>query len=460
VAADQPVSSDETGVAQVDQDVESDPVVQLEPEEPVGPEGEDWPQFLGPRQTGISGETGLLTKWPEAGPPLVWAKTVGTGYSAPSVRGEKLVVHHRVRGEEIVECLHALTGTPVWKYAYESNFSDPYGYNNGPRCSPLLTQDRCYTFGAEGKLVCLKLENGELLWERNTAQDWDVPEAFFGVGSTPILHGSLLLVMVGGKPNAGVVAFNAATGKTVWNSVDKDTWKIDATGYQMDDKLASYSSMIIARVGKHDHLLAWLRDGLVSLDPKTGKERFNYVFRSRSFESVNAARPVVIGDQILLSAAYRLGSALLKLGADGKSFEEVWTNRNLETHWSTPIYHDGFVYGFSGRHEQEALFRCLDLKTGEVQWETDGAPATENANDDPNSRFYGRGSAILADGHFIVLGERGVLALTTVDPKQHHEISRVKLPQMSYPSWAAPVLSHGRLYLRDEDDLLCLDLRQ
>src|SRR5262245_545746 len=117
----------------------------------------DWPQFLGPNRNGISSETSLLDKWPTNGPPLLWEKEIGTGYSAPSVRGEKLVLHHRIADEEIIECLEAAAGKPIWRYSYPTKFQDPYGYNNGPRCTPLLTEDRCYTFGAEGMLTCVDL---------------------------------------------------------------------------------------------------------------------------------------------------------------------------------------------------------------------------------------------------------------------------------------------------------------
>jgi outer membrane protein assembly factor BamB len=144
----------------------------------LGLRAEDWPQFLGPRSNGISSETGLLDRWPTNGPPILWEKAIGTGYSAPSVRGDLLVLHHRFRNEEIVEAFQAATGDPVWRYAYPSEFIDPYGYNNGPRSSPLLTADRCYTFGAEGKLLCLELQTGKLVWQRDTGNDWDVPPAF------------------------------------------------------------------------------------------------------------------------------------------------------------------------------------------------------------------------------------------------------------------------------------------
>ena len=155
----------------------------------------DWAEFLGPTRDNCSHESSLRQTLPE-----LWRKKVGTGYSAPSVRGNKLVLHHRIGGEEIVEAMAASDGAPVWKHAYESRFVDPFGYNNGPRCTPLLTDTLCYTFGAEGVLLCLKLEDGSVVWRRDCQKEFNVPEAFFGVGSTPILDGDRLLVMVGGQP--------------------------------------------------------------------------------------------------------------------------------------------------------------------------------------------------------------------------------------------------------------------
>ncbi|HVY69036.1 MAG TPA: PQQ-binding-like beta-propeller repeat protein, partial [Verrucomicrobiae bacterium] len=264
---------------------------------------EDWPKFLGPRGDNTSTETGLLEKWGGNGPPVVWSKTIGTGYGAPSVRGGKLVFHHRLGNEEIIECLEAGTGKPVWRHSYASQYQDPYGYNNGPRCTPLLTTDRCYAFGAEGRLVCLNLADGKLVWERDTAKDWEVPQAFFGVGSTPILEGDLLITMIGGQPNSGVVALDAKTGKTVWESVGEKNWTGQPMlGWPGDrlvewkrwEKQASYSSPVAATVNGQRLVFCLMRQGLVALDPKTGKVNFSRWFRARMDESVNAMNPVVI----------------------------------------------------------------------------------------------------------------------------------------------------------------------
>ncbi len=444
-------------------------------------EGTDWPHFLGPTHDGISTETGLLEKWPVAGPPLIWEKEVGTGYGAPSVLGRKLVLHHRVEDEEIIECWDAITGKEIWNYSYESQFRDPYGYNNGPRCSPILTKQTCFTLGAEGKFVCLNIDSGELVWKHDLKAEYEIPDGFFGVGASPILDGQKLIVLVGGQPNSGVVAFNSVSGKKLWEAVGKETWDNAETGWssnstyswQGDEMVVSYSSPVVATIHGKRHLLCLTRQGLVSLDPESGETNFKHWFRSRTHDSVNAARPVVVDDTILLSAAYRVGSALLKVNPDGKSYDVQWSDaRNLLTHWSTAIPLNSCFLGFSGRHENEGELRCIDAKTGDVLWKTSGHDHPENLAQTATGLiidketekvvpwpFYGRGSKILADGKFIVLGERGTLALVKATTESWQEVSRYSAPRMKYPCWTAPVLSRGLLYLRCEDALICIDLK-
>ncbi|MEX2286234.1 MAG: PQQ-binding-like beta-propeller repeat protein [Planctomycetaceae bacterium] len=442
-------------------------------------QGDDWPEFLGHHADGRSDETGFADTWPKDGPPVLWEKTVGTGYSAPSVHGNRLVLHHRVGEKEVVECLRADTGDQIWEFAYGSNFTDPYGYNNGPRCTPLLTPERCYTFGAEGMLLCLSLDKGSEIWRRDTEADFNVPEWFFGVGCTPILEDGLLIVLVGGQPNSGVVAFDAQTGKTVWQHVGQETWDgCDTRGqwrggrykWTGKEKVVSYSSPIAATIRGKRHVLCLMRHGLVSLDPKDGSENFKYWFRSQINDSVNAARPVVIGDRIFLSAAYEVGSAMLQVAPDGKSVTELWRDRdNMLTHWSTAIEVDGYIYGFSGRHEYEGTLRCLDAKTGKVVWQTKeyqdhlellrrNAQTHAIVDFSTGEAIFGRGSKIKVEDKFIVLGEFGTLALIKINPQRYEELSRTSYRQIHTPAWTAPVLSRKRLYLRCEDALLCLDL--
>ncbi len=428
---------------------------------------EDWPQFLGPNRNDISAETGLLEKFPTNGPPLVWEKKIGTGYSAPSVRGNKLVLFHRVGANEVVECVVAINGKPIWQFAYPSSFQDPYGYNNGPRCTPLLSSDFCYTFGAEGMLTCLDLKTGKLIWQRNTAKEWEIPEAFFGVGSTPVLEENILIVMVGGQPNAGVVGLDAKTGKTIWESVGEKNWTgAPMTGWPGDrkvewrryEKQASYATPVLATVNGKRTAFCLMRQGLVSLNPKTGELFDSFWFRARVDDSVNAANPVVVSNEVFISSAYyKSGGVLLKVKPANQKFQEVWRNLVLEIHFTTPIFHNGLLYAFSGRNEPDAHFRCVEFSSGKLMWDRDEHWSAHSAAQ-PN--VYGRGSCILADGKLIVLGEGGLLGLFKLNSKKDEEISRWQVPQLHYPTWAAPVLANKKLYLRSEDRLVCLDLNR
>lgn len=412
---------------------------------------------------------------------MLWEKRVGSGYGAPSVLGQTLVLHHRVGDTEVVESLDAPTGKSLWRHSSASRFVDPFGYNNGPRCTPVLASNLCYTFGAEGRLLCLDLRDGRLIWEQDTAKDWAVPEPFFGVGSTPLLEGDKLIVMVGGQPNATMVALEAETGKTLWQNAGRNNWEGARTmGWNGEkpyrwtgqEKLASYSSPVAATIHGRRHILCLTRQGLVSLDPANGEVNFSRWFQSPVDESVNAMCPVVWDDLVLISAAYyRVGSVLLRVKPDGKSFEEVWRSPGasperepstgrllppvLEVHWNTPLLCEGYLYAFSGRNEADATFRCLEFRTGKVQWSRDERWRAHSSRQPP---VYGRGSAILADKKLVVLGEGGKLGLFALSPKAPQELCSWQVPQLKYPCWTAPVLSGKRLYLRSEERLLCFDL--
>jgi hypothetical protein len=286
--------------------------------------------------------------------------------------------------------------------------------------------------------------------------------------------------MIGGQPNSAVVALNASTGKTLWESGGKKNWDgvstIGSRGeapyrWTGEEKLASYSSPVAATIHGKRHILCLTRQGLMSLNPTNGEINFSRWFESPVNESVNAMCPVVSGDLVLISAAYyHIGALLLRVKPDGKSFDEIWRSPQsrddrdgmssrqlapvLEIHWNTPVLHDGHLYAFSGRNEPDASFRCVEFLTGKLLWSRDGRWRPHTAL---QPAVYGRGSAILADGKLIVLGEGGKLGLFALNSNQPEEICSWQVPQLHYPCWAGPVLSQRRLYLRSEDRLVCLD---
>jgi outer membrane protein assembly factor BamB len=441
----------------------------------------DWPRFLGPDGNNISTETRLAQKWSTNGVPLLWQKEIGPGYGAPSVLGGKLVLHHRMHEEEVVQCFDPATGESLWRYGYPSGFTDPFGYNNGPRCTPILHSNRCYSFGAEGRLCCLDLETGKPVWQRETTKEWTVPDPFFGVGSTPLLEGDKLIVMVGGQPNSAVVALDPATSKTLWENGGQTNWQGAATigwrgeapyRWTGEEKMASYSSPVAATIHGRRTILCLTRQGLLALNPTNGAIYFSRWFQSPVNESVNAMCPVVRNDLVLISAAYyRVGAVLLRVLPDGKSVEEVWRSPKqtierlpddggmappvLEIHWTTPILHDGYLYAFSGRNEPDARFRCVEFETGNLMWSRDERWRPHSGL---QPSVYGRGSAIIADGRLIVLGEGGKLGMFSLNSRHAEEICSWQVPQLHFPCWTAPVLSKKRLYLRSEDRLVCLDV--
>jgi len=393
----------------------------------AGSTGEDWPCFLGPRGDGTSAEVGLAHRWPARGPRRIWGREVGRAYAAPVVARGRLVLFHRVDDREVLDCLDAVTGAALWSHGYPTAYEDRYGYNHGPRASPVIAGERVFAFGAEGMLTCLELDNGRRVWQRAVNREYRVQPGFFGAGSAPVVDAGRLLVNVGGPAGAGVVAFDVRDGRTLWTASDDG---------------ASYSTPVVRTVGGRRLAILFTQAGLLVLDPATGSEVYRFPFRSRAYESVNAATPVVAGDRVFLSAAYNTGAVLLRLAPGG--LETVWRSREaMQSHWATSIEHDGFLYGVDGRHEHEANFRCIELETGRVRWSAE--------------RGLGRATFVMADGHFLALGERGDLALVEVNPDRYVERARARV--LSYPSWTPPVVARGRLYLRDENRLVCLDLK-
>jgi outer membrane protein assembly factor BamB len=417
-------------------------------------QGSDWPKFLGPLGTSVSTEKGIINPWPKAGPKIVWHKEVGPGYGMPVIANRRLY-HFDRNGKKLrLTCMDAKTGAHLWAFEYLSIYKDSFGYNNGPRCSPLVDGDHVYTYGVEGMIHCLRADTGAEVWSVNVNKDFNVIQNFFGVGSTPVIEGNLLIAQVGGSPQGSlprnlfdnslkangtaVVAFNKLTGKIA---------------YKIGDDLASYSSPVLTNVNNRRYCFVFSRGGLLAFDPADGKIDFRFPFRAEDVESVNASNPVVVGDKVFISECYGPGSALLKIkpnGFDVLRDESKKIKKTMMAHWMTPIYHDGYLYGCSGRHTQNADLRCIKLDTGEVMW---------------SEKRLTRTSLLMADGHFICLAEDGTLRLLKVNPQKYEEISTVELidpvakaPLLEYPCWAAPILAHGLLYVRGEKRLVCLEL--
>ena len=407
--------------------------------------GVDWPCFLGPTHDSVSTEKGIIP-WPKDGLKLVWETILGEGYAPPTVANGRLYHFDRFGDAARLTCRNAETGERLWKFEYPTKYVDLYNYSGGPRCCPIIDEDRIYLHGVDGVLLCLKATDGTEIWQHNTVKEFNIHQNFFGVGSTPIVEGDLLIVGVGGSPPGAVPDdFRKVKGNgTGIIAFDKKTGDIR---YRITDELASYSSPTVATINGRRWCFYLARTGLVGFEPTTGKVDFQFPWRARLLESVNAANPIVIGDQVLITETYGPGAALLKV-SPGKH-EVVWSDeekdrneKSMQCHWNTPIHVDGYVYGSSGRHENADL-RCMELATGKMMWD---------------EGKLSRSSLMLVDGHFVCLTEDGVLLLLKVNPKKFDLVSRWELPEIKTPAWAAPVLSHGLLYIRGKDRLMCFEL--
>ena len=412
--------------------------------------GSDWPRILGPTADGKSPETGILTDWPTAGPPLVWEQSAGEGYAGPVIADGRLFLFDRRDDQARLRAMDARTGDLLWTTEYTSIYDDYYQYSRGPRAAPVVDGDLVFTFGVEGRLRATRVTDGELQWEVDTVEQFGVVKNFFGVGSSPIVEGDLLIAMVGGSPpdsprihsgevagnGSGIVAFDKTTGEV---------------RYSVSDELASYASPVIATIGDRRWGFMFARGGLVGFEPTSGEIDFHFPWKSRTLESVNASSPVVVGDTVFISETYGPGAALLRVEPGG--YEVIWQDgrrdQAMATHFGNHIYLDGTLYGSHGRNSASSTLRAIDYATGEVRWD---------------SHVIGWSSLLYADGHLIVLAEDGQLLLVDPTPEELRVVASSVparadgTPLLAAPSWSPPVLSHGLLYLRGKDRLIALEL--
>jgi hypothetical protein len=390
----------------------------------------EWPQWLGPTRDGVSPEK--VAPWKEA-PKVLWRAPVGEGNSSPVVAGGRVFLHAKIkdRDEEEVVAFDAKSGKELWRKVYSrAAFKSLYG--NGPRATPAVAGDHVYTFGITGVLTCWSAADGKQIWQVDTLKQFGAKNLFFGMACSPLVEGNRVLVNVGAK-GASVVAFDKDKGDVVWKA--------------LDDR-ASYSSPIVLGKGPERQVVFLTGEGVVSLNPADGSRYWQFPLVDKLLES--STTPVRAGE-LLLASSITYGSAGLKLETKDQqpAYQEAWKNPALTSYFSTPVaVGSEHIYLVTGANplafkKPEATLHCVEAKSGKPLWS--------------RARIGQYHAALLrtADNKLLMLDDGGNLVLLDPDPKEYKELARSKV---CGETWAHPALSDGRLYVRDNKEVICLQL--
>lgn len=390
----------------------------------------DWPALFGPQRTAVANDTQLIDSFSATGPTRLWSRPLGTGYSSPIISSGRLVLHHRVDDQEIVEAVDAASGQPLWSRRFPTTFECRYEYSSGPYATPLADEDRVVTISAEAVMRSHDLASGSLLWERDLRREYRVPDNLFAFGATPLRHRDMLIVNAGGREaDSGVVAVDWGSGETRWTATDHG---------------ASYATPVSATIGGRSFLFIATDEGLVALRPSDGSLHWSIPFRPRAPDSVNATSPTVIEDHVLMVTGPGPGAVCVRVDQDG-AYQEVWRDRRiLDSQFNTLITLGDYVYGYTSRQQGGAKFRCLEARTGRLCWSL-------------QSKLK-RGTGLAADGKLFLLGEHGHLYLVNASPLEKNVLASTAEPLLTRPCYSSPALAAGRLYLRNETQIICLDV--
>jgi len=384
---------------------------------------EDWPQWLGPRRDGSSTEK--ISPWKED-PRVVWKKDVTAGHSSPVICKGVVYLHTKGKGDgEDVTAYKADDGSVIWTKSYDrGKFASQFG--DGPRATPVCDGKNLYTFGVTGFLTAWDVKDGKQLWQVDTLKDFKAKNLTFGVSSSPIIEDDKIVVMVGGK-GAAVVAFTRE-GKVAWKSEDDE---------------ASYASPMTLTVGKTKQVVFLTKLGLIGLKPGDGKLLWRVPFRDTINES--STTPVKIGD-LLLGSSVTLGGIGLKLEETEKGIEtkQAWKNGTLSCYFSTPVSVGEHVYMVTGSFlPPSCTLQCVEAKTGKSLWKK------------TNVGKYHAALMRTADDKLLMVDDGGNLTLIEPDAREFKPVAKSKV---CGPTWAHPAMADGKLYLRDDKNvLMCLE---
>jgi outer membrane protein assembly factor BamB len=385
----------------------------------------DWPQFRGPGRDGRSSETGLLRNWKDGQPRLEWKTDgLGEGYGSLAISSGRIYMQGALAGRSGVHCLEAATGKKLWFTPLGSKSDNDRG--NGPRSTPTVEGDRLWALTESGDLAMLESASGKVLWAKNIiGKDFRGEQPHWLMSESPLVDGEMLIVTPG-APGATLVAMEKNSGKWIWSSQELS----DPPGY---------SSVIAFNVGPVRCLAALTAKAGVGVRANDGKLMWRW--EKPANRVANCATPIFAEGKVFYTSAYGTGGGAMNLAAKGDIVEaaEAYFTREMANHHGGVVYHNGHLYGFSN-----AILTCMKLSDGIVAW---------------RDRSVGKGCLTLADGMLFLLGEGNIAGLAEATPEGYKELGRFTIPDQGRPSWAYPVVSGGRLYIRHQGLLMCHNVK-
>lgn len=429
----------------------------------AGATGADWPQWQGPDRNSMSQETGLLPEWPVDGPPLAWkVEKLGGGDSAPAIVAGRIYGMSIRDGKEIAWALSEEDGQQLWAKEIGAAVRQMMPQSKeGPGCTPTVDGDKLYVIGMGGDVACLQTADGKLVWQRSLTRDFGGSVPMWSYRESPLVDGDKLVCTPGSK-DANLIALNKLTGETIWKSAAPAAPEApDRGGFgggfgrgprrgRGGSGNAAYSSAIAIDFAGERQYVQLTSKTLLGVAADDGKVLWTYNAPANA-NGISCSTPIYHEGHVLAASAYGAGGGLAKLNkADGGEIEaeEVWFTNKMQNHHGGMVIHDGCVYGANGGNGGGFLI-CLDLKNGEVHWDSRAA-----------GRKAPKGAIALADGRIYYRTEDGTMLLIEPSSKEYIERGRFEQPdRRNPPAWAHPVIANGKLYLRDQDLLLCYDIQ-
>lgn len=396
----------------------------------ASPATDAWPNLFGPFHTSVAGESPPLREWTANGPPLRWEAAIGAGYSSPVARDNRLIVFYREADEEVLECRAANTGQSIWQLRRPTTYKCKYRYSDGPYSSPIIDGESVYAISAEGIMRCVDAVTGMPRWEKSLWDEFGMEENLFAVAGSPLLWRDRLIFNAGGtNGDAGIVAIDKRSGKTMWTATDHR---------------AGYATPIAATIHGQDYVFVVTFEGLVALDPNDGRVFWEIRQRPTKPDSINATSPLVDVDLVLMVTGPGPGAMCVRVLPNGE-YAEVWRDRRvLDSQFNNLALVNGFVYGYTTSRQGGADFRCVELATGELRWQWNSA--------------LERGSSLVVGQRLLLLGEHGHLAMLDVNSNKAAPRCITDHQVLEGPCYSAPAFHRGMLFVRNERWIRCYEV--